>query len=70
MMFYSYVSVMMFFSLSNGQRAGLPQARDAGPELQEQRGHPGDLRQVQDIQARRIRQVRIGPPLPQPPAAK
>ena len=44
-------------SLPCRQRAGLPQARHAGQELQEQRGHAGDLRQVADIQAARIRQV-------------
>ena len=38
----------------NGQRVCLPQARDAGAE---QRGDPGHLQQ--DIQARRLIQVRI-----------
>ena len=51
----------------NGQRAGLSQARDAGPELQEQRGDPGDLRQVPDIQAGRLRQVRKHNHSPPPP---
>ena len=47
----------LIHSVPGGQRAGVPQARHAGPQLQEQRGHPGDLRQDQDIQAPRIGQV-------------
>ena len=45
--------------MPGGQRAGVPQARHAGPQLQEQRGHSGDLRPHQDVQAPRLRQVRV-----------
>ena len=54
---YGYESYDLIYSVSGGQRAGVPQARHAGPQLQEQRGHAGDLRQDQDIQAPRIGQV-------------
>jgi hypothetical protein len=49
----------MFFSVSGRQRAGISQARHAGPKLQEQRDHARNLRQIENIQTPRIRQVRV-----------